>query len=81
MQFSLRCDEEILALTHYEKEITILSICWEITAKFNTVPIDCNGIGASFTPNPEISHERWIGLCTWEQVALLLEYDCSRQGI
>ena len=24
MQFSLKCDEEILALTHYEKEIMIL---------------------------------------------------------
>ena len=39
MQFSIRCDEEIWELTDYEKEVTILAIYWEITAKFYMVPI------------------------------------------
>ena len=43
MQFSLRYDEEIWELTHHEKEVTVLVIHWEITAKFLMVPIDSNG--------------------------------------
>ena len=50
MQFSLRCDEEIWELTDYEKEVMILTICWEITAKFYMVPIDHNGFWSSFIP-------------------------------
>ena len=42
MQFSLRYDEEIWELTDHEKEVTILAIHWEITAKFHMVPIDYN---------------------------------------
>ena len=43
MQFSLRYDEEIWELTDHEKEVMILMIHWEITAKFRMVPIDHNG--------------------------------------
>ena len=50
MQFSLRCNEEIWELTDHEKEVMILAICWEITAKFYMVPIDHNGFWSSFTP-------------------------------
>ena len=42
MQFSLRCDEEIWELTDHEKEVMILAIYWEITAKFYMVPIGHN---------------------------------------
>ena len=50
MQFSLRCDEGIWELTDHEKEVIILAIYWEITAKFYMVPIDHNGFCSSFTP-------------------------------
>ena len=50
MQFSLRYDEEIWELTHHEKEVTVLAIHWEITAKFLMVPIDYNAFWSSFTP-------------------------------
>ena len=50
MQFSLRCDEGIWELTDHEKEVTSLSIYWEIMAKFHMVPIDYNGFWSSFTP-------------------------------
>ena len=44
MQFSLRYDEEIWELTDHEKEVMILMIHREITAKFRMVPIDHNGV-------------------------------------
>ena len=50
MQFSLRCDEEIWELTDHGKEVTILAIYWEITAKFYMVPIGHNGFWSLFTP-------------------------------
>ena len=64
MQFSLRYDEVRWELTDHEKEVTILAIHWERTAKFHMVPIDYNGFGASFTPNPDCSRETWKRLCS-----------------
>ena len=37
MQFLLRCDEEMWELTDHKKEVTVLVIYWEITAKFYMV--------------------------------------------
>ena len=50
MQFSLRYGEEIWELTDHEKEVMVLVIHWEITAKFRMVPIDSNGFWSSFNP-------------------------------
>ena len=63
MQFSLRCNEEIWELTDHEKEVMILAICWEITAKFYMVSIDHNGFWSSFTPKTAMllmSHEQEV---------------------
>ena len=64
MQFSLRYDEEIWELSDHEKEVTILAIHWEITAKFHMVPIDYNGFW-SFVYSKNLrcwwrhANERW----------------------
>ena len=61
MQFSLRCNEEIWELTDHEKEVMILVICWEITAKFYMVPIDHNSFWSSFTPkNCHVADITWM---------------------
>ena len=60
MQFSLRCNEEIRELTDHEKEVMILAIYWEITAKFYMVSIDHNGFWSSFTPkNCHVADVTW----------------------
>ena len=64
MQFSLRYNEEIWELTDHEKEVTILAIHWEITAKFHMVPIDYNGFWSFvYSKNPRCwwrhANERW----------------------
>ena len=60
MQFSLRCNEEIWELTDHEKEVMILAICWEITAKFYMVSIDHNGFWSLFTPkNCHVTDVTW----------------------
>ena len=59
MQFSLRYDEDIWELIDHGKEVTILAIHWEITAKFHTIPIDYNAFRSLFTPNPDCSRETW----------------------